>query len=383
MRDHGLFQAICRVNRLDTEDKEYGYVIDYKDLFKSLAGAIRDYTSEALDGFDKEDVDGLLKERLKKAKERLEETREAVRALCEPVLPPKDSVAYLHYFCSQPAGVEAQLKENESKRLTLYKSVAALVRAYANIAGEMTDAGYSETDAAAVKAEVDHFDNVRGEVKLASGDYIDLKKYEPAMRHLIDTYIRAEPSQEVSALDNMTLIDLVVERGEEFVQELPKEIWENEEAVAEVIENNVRKRIVEEQPVNPKYYNKMSELLDALVKQRRDEALSYREYLRKIVELTEKVSDPLAGGVYPSAMDTPGKRALFDNLDKDDKLVLAVDKAVRDSRQDEWRSNRFKTRKVELAIKEVLTGGPFARDRSDADERTKEVLQLVEQQREY
>jgi type I restriction enzyme R subunit len=41
MRDHGLFQAICRVNRLDGDDKEYGYIIDYKDLFKSLEGAGR------------------------------------------------------------------------------------------------------------------------------------------------------------------------------------------------------------------------------------------------------------------------------------------------------------------------------------------------------
>ena len=41
MRDHGLFQAICRVNRLDGDDKEYGYIVDYKDLFKSLKGGPR------------------------------------------------------------------------------------------------------------------------------------------------------------------------------------------------------------------------------------------------------------------------------------------------------------------------------------------------------
>ena len=34
MQDHGLFQAICRVNRLDGEDKQFGYIVDYKDLFK-------------------------------------------------------------------------------------------------------------------------------------------------------------------------------------------------------------------------------------------------------------------------------------------------------------------------------------------------------------
>src|SRR5256885_11334877 len=60
MHDHGLFQAICRVNRLDGEDKTYGYVIDYRDLFKSLDKAITDYTSEALDGYAKDDIEGLL-----------------------------------------------------------------------------------------------------------------------------------------------------------------------------------------------------------------------------------------------------------------------------------------------------------------------------------
>jgi len=90
MQDHGLFQAICRVNRLHGDDKEYGYIIDYKDLFKSLEGAVQDYTSGAFDGYDKEDVAGLLEDRLGKARGRLEEALEAVRALCEPVEPPRD-----------------------------------------------------------------------------------------------------------------------------------------------------------------------------------------------------------------------------------------------------------------------------------------------------
>src|SRR6266481_9000070 len=85
MRDHGLFQAICRVNRQDGDDKEYGYIIDYKDLFKSLESSIQDYTSGALDGYDKQDVAGLLEDRLGKAREHLEEALEAVIALCEPV----------------------------------------------------------------------------------------------------------------------------------------------------------------------------------------------------------------------------------------------------------------------------------------------------------
>jgi type I restriction enzyme R subunit len=68
MRDHGLFQAICRVNRLDGEDKDYGYIIDYKDLFGSLESAYKDFTSKAFEDYDKKDVEGLLSDRLAKAK---------------------------------------------------------------------------------------------------------------------------------------------------------------------------------------------------------------------------------------------------------------------------------------------------------------------------
>ena len=244
MRDHGLFQAICRVNRLDGDDKEYGYIIDYKDLFKSLESAVADYTSGAFDAYDKEDVAGLLENRLDKAREDLEEAREAVKALCEPVESPRDSAAYLRYFCAKDSGNADQLKDNEPKRLKLYKFVAALLRAYAGIASELAEAGYKDDEIQKIKAEVDHYSKVRDEVKLASGDYIDLKAYEPAMRHLIDTYIRAEESEKISAFDDMSLIQLIVERGPDVVDALPRGIRKSQEAVAETIENNVRKLII-------------------------------------------------------------------------------------------------------------------------------------------
>ncbi len=354
MQDHGLFQAICRVNRLDGDDKEYGYIIDYKDLFKSLEGAVHDYTSGAFDAYDKADVAGLLKDRLGEGREHLEEALETVRALCEPVAPPRDSAAYIGYFCARDSGNAAQLKENEPARLSLYKHVAALVRAYANLATEMQDAGYTTAQAAAIKTEVDHFEKVRTEVKLASGDYIDLKMYEPAMRHLIDTYIRAEESEKVSAFDDLSLVQLIVERGAAAVEALPAGIRKNKEAVAEAIENNVRKLIIDEQPVNPKYYERMSQLLDQLIRQRKEEALSYAAYLAKIVELTRQARNPSVGGAYPKTMNTPGKRALYDNLGKNPILALAVDEAVRASRQDDWRGNPFKVKKVRNAIKTAM-----------------------------
>ena len=145
MRDHGLFQAICRVNRLDGATKDYGYIVDYRDLFGSLQSSVETYTGEdAFDGYDESDVSGLLENRLLKGRERLDEILQTVQALCELVEPPRDTPAYLRYFCkAEPTDWET-LAENAPKRLALYKSVAALVRAYANIADELSEAGYSD-----------------------------------------------------------------------------------------------------------------------------------------------------------------------------------------------------------------------------------------------
>lgn len=374
MRDHGLFQAICRVNRLDGDDKEFGYIVDYKDLFKSLEGAVADYTSGALDGYDEEDVAGLLENRLSKARERLDEALESVRALCEPVEAPRDDQAFYRYFSSKEHGNGAELKANEPQRLALYKLTSALVRAYANLANEMTEAGYTEAEAAAIKAEVTFYENLRSQVKLHSGDAIDLKQYEPAMRHLIDTYIRAEESEKVSEFDDMSLVELIVERGADAVKALPEPIRKKPSAAAETIENNVRKLIIDESPINPKYYEKMSELLDALIEQRKKDALSYQEYLQKIVELTRQAKSGTRAGGYPKSLDSAAKRSLFDNLGRDEALALKVDEAVRSKMQDDWRSNPMKTRRVRLAIAAVFEGD---------EERVGRILELVKSQNDY
>ena len=369
------FQAICRVNRLDGEDKEYGYIIDYKDLFRSLEQSIKDYTGEAFDGYDDADVRGLLKDRLQQGRERLEEAREAIKALCEPAGPPRDTAAYLRFFCATESGNAQQLKDNEPKRVALYKLARAFLRAYANLANEMRDAGYSDAEAREIKAEVDHYESVRQEVKLASGDYIDMKMYEPAMRHLLDTYIRAEESEQLSAFDDLTLVQLIVERGGEAVNALPEGIRKNTEAMAETIENNVRRLIIDETAVNPKYYEKMSKLLDTLILQRKQEAMSYKAYLARLVELTKKVSSPETQSSYPARINGAALRALFDNLDEvtgsaaqesssgygpDDIMnaraarALAVDAAIRHVKKADWRGNRFKEREVHNAIKSEL-----------------------------
>ena len=371
MRDHGLFQAICRVNRLGGEDKEYGYVVDYKDLFRPLEDAITEYTGEAFDGFDEEDVKGLLSNRLERGRARLEETREAVKALCEPVEPPLDLAAYHRYFCHGGEGDGAetvrQLAANERKRLDLYRMVAAFVRAYANLANEMLEAGYTEAERLAVRDEVAHFENVRRQIKLASGDAVDLKALEPAMRHLLDSYIRADDSRVLSEFEDMTLVELIVARGEDAVEALPAEMKGDRRAVAETIENNVRRLIVDETAVNPKYYERMSKLLDELIRQRREEVLAYGEYLTRVIALTRRVKRGEGGQSRPQSIHSPALHAIYDNLPETgngakgeqhssvrETIALAVHKAVQNARMAEWRGHTIKERRIKKAIHVAL-----------------------------
>ena len=240
---------------------------------------------------------------------------------------PRNTPAYLHYFCGKDTTNAEELKANEQKRIALYKQTSSLIRAYANLANDMEEAGYTADEAEQIKNDVKHFESARQEIKLASGDYIDLKAYEPAMRHLIDTYISAEDSEKISAFDDLTLIQLIVERGADALKELPKGIRENKQAAAETIENNLRKVIIDEQPSNPKYFDNMSKLLDELTKARNEAAVKYEEYLAKIVDLTKQVTNPSVAA-YPKNLNTSAKRALYDNLNQNEELAIALDNEI-------------------------------------------------------
>lgn len=373
MQDHALFQAICRVNRLDGEDKQYGHIIDYMDLFNSLEKSITDYTSDAFDGYDEEDVTGLLNDRLQVAKERLDSALDRVKTLCEPVAPPKEMTQYFAYFSSTDTSNPDIIKQNEQKRLTLYKYVASLTRSYALIANDMYEAGYTVEEITQIKQDVAHYEAVRHEVMHNAGDYIDLKSYEADMRHLIDSYIGAKESEKISAFEDLTLIDLIVDKGRGAVKELPENIQKDQEAVAETIENNVRRLIIEEMPTNPKYYEKMSVLLDEVIERRKEEAADYEAYLKEIMELAKQVNNPSESTDYPHSINSGGKQALYDNLGQDENLALTLHEDLMQTKPDGWRGNRIKERKVLFAIKRHI---------EDKD-RVEEIFKIIEEQGEY
>ena len=373
MQDHGLFQAICRVNRLDSEDKQFGYIVDYKDLFKKVENAVAVYTSELdYDTFGQEEVDVLLKDRLEKGKERLDKALEEIALLCEPVEPPKDQMAYIRYFCGNPEN-DDDLKITETRRTFLYKDTVALIRAYANIAAELEEAGYSQAEIADIKKKVDFYLNLREEIKNASGETLDMKTYEADMRHLIDTYIQAEVPRTISPFADMSLLDIIVNSGiAAAITSLPPGIKNNKEAVAEAIINNVRKKIIKEHLIDPAYFEEMSKLLDEIIKERKANAINYEEYLRKIADLSKKVTQTTRDDL-PAGIQTPAQRALYNNTGKNEVLAIKLDAAVKKVKKADWRGNTPKENEIKHALNEIL------KDQAEVER----LFAIIKQQSEY
>lgn len=372
MQDHSLFQAICRTNRLDGDDKDFGYIVDYKNLFEKVDSAISVYTSELDHSDSGSDPDVMLQDRLQKGKERLDQALEAIALLCEPVEPPKGELEHIHYFCGNTE-IATDLEQRQPQRVAFYKATATLVRSYANIADEMDTAGYSSADTRHIKQRIDHYLTIREIIRKASGETLDLKAYEADMRHLIDTYIQADEPRKISPFDDIPLLELIVKTGiADAINQQLGGLKGSKDGIAETIENNVRRKIIKEHLTDPEFYEKMSALLDEIIATRKAKAIEYEEFLKRIAELAKQVQAG-KGDDTPERLDTPGKRALYNNLKgvKPDwtaeqageyatsgdpvlELALKVDTTVKQVRPDGWRGVLAREQVIKAALYGVL-----------------------------
>ena len=395
MQDHGLFQAICRTNRLDGDDKDFGYIVDYKDLFKKVEKTIEVYTSE-LDrtaGGGAPDVS--VQDRLKKGRERLDQMLESFALHCEPVLPPKDDLAAIRHFCGNTE-IASELEAKEVIRSEFYKAVAILTRAYAAISDELLAAGYSDDEAKKIKARVEQAVKLRETIRLASGETLDLKPYEADMRHLIDTYLQADEPKKISPFDGLGLLELIVKTGiASAVAALPEGIRGSPESVAETIANNVRRKIIKDRLSDPAYYERMSQLLDEVLSDLRAKRIEYAEYLKRIADLASRVQAGPGTGL-PPALNTAGKRALFNNLQKmqedgwevampapnpyadeaEDpvlRLTEQIDRRIKDCRPHDWRGHPARESVIKSALYQILQD----------KQRVETLFAIIKQQAEY
>jgi type I restriction enzyme R subunit len=371
LHDHNLFQAICRTNRLDGDDKDYGHIVDFKELFGDVQHAIAVYNSDELDLEDGGEENNVkLKNWLEEGKNKLDAAREALKYLCEPVPRPREVEQYLLYFCGNANDPNA-LNDTEALRISFYKSVATFVRAFADISQDLTEAGYSNTEINTLRNEVQFYSDLRSAIKKHSGEELDIKPYEADMRHLINTYIQADPADQLGTVDNYSLVELIIKTGihDAIAQKLNAKGRLSKNAIAEGIINNVRKTIIRDQLTDPKFYEEMSKLLDDLIKQKRDDANSYEDFLKKAESLAQKMAGKAAKGKHPSMLNGhPQAVVLFNNLDsipaskfhcpvdedKKAELALEIDRAMHEKAPAGWRGDDTREKQVLNALFPLL-----------------------------
>lgn len=211
MRDHNLFQAICRVNRLgvdlksdpDNDDsatvfshKEFGVIVDFKHTFANMRNAISNFNDEngGFSGYDPEDVEGLLEDAITRNKKRLKDAKEAYDAM--------QSDWERQGVCTADEVVEYFLTDFENnpakeRRMLFYKITQAFVVAYHNIADYIIRAGFTEEEAEGLHTKVCEASSLSQRVKQASDEDFDVKMRDPQMRLLLDRYIRAEEADTI------------------------------------------------------------------------------------------------------------------------------------------------------------------------------------------
>jgi type I restriction enzyme R subunit len=387
LHDHTLFQAICRTNRLDGDDKDYGHIVDYKELFGDVQKALAVYNSDELDIEEgcKGDNNVQMKDWLKEGKKKLDEAREALRYLCEPVAAPREVEQFLHYFCG-PASDPAALSQTEPQRISFYKAVTAFFRAYAEIAQNLEEAGYPEKDAAELRGEIEHYAEIRSAIKKHADEEFDVKPFEGDMRELLNMYVQADEAADLGTLGTMSLTQLIIETGihDAIARKLNAKGKLPRNAIAEGIINNVRSTIIRSQLTDPRFYEEMSKLLDDLIQQNRADTAAYEQFLRSAEDLVKRIyANQPADGVPP---ELQGKReatviynnlpSIVPNLAEADraKLALAVDQAMHTSAPAGWKGDQAREAQVLNALFPLLN-----RDR-DA---TKALFELVKNQPGY
>jgi type I restriction enzyme, R subunit len=373
--DHNLFQAICRTNRLDGDDKDYGYIVDFKELFGDVQKAIAVYSSDELDTDPGNGGDNNvhLKDWLEEGKKKVEVAREGLRYLCEPVALPLEVEQFLHYFCGDAANPNA-LNETEALRVSFYKAVAVFVRAFAAIAQDLAEAGYSDSDADALQKEVEFYSEIRSAIKKHSGEELDIKPYEADMRHLLNTYVQADPAADLGELGEMSLTELIIETGihDAIARKLNEKGKLSKNAIAEGIINNVRKTIIRDQLTDPRFYEQMSRLLDDLIKQSRADTAAYEEFLRRAEALVKRLAAKQPDEGVPAALH--GKReatVIYNNLprilsgasvaepniedgEKRAMLALEIDNVMREWAPAGWKGDQGREAQVLNALFPLL-----------------------------
>lgn len=347
LKEHGLLQAIARVNRL-AEGKDYGEIIDYYGLLTELDEALLTYSN--IGDFDEEDIQDALvsaQEEIKKLPQLHSDLWEIFNGINK-----YDVEAY-----------EQHLKYEDDRdkfydKLSQYSKVLQLALGNFKFLEETP-----EKKIVTYKNDLKFFLNLRVSLKSRYAESIDRKEYEAKIQKLIDTYVTSDEIIQVT--EPVDIFDT-----EKFKAEVEKKV--STRSKADTIAYRISRTISEKWDDDPIFYKKLSELLKEAIakysKQIMDEAERLKNdnaYLNRVTEILTMARTRTGDDIPISILNNEVAKAfygvVFEKIKKYDatkdsaaELALKIDKIILDNQYVDWIKNTDLQNKIINDIEDVL-----------------------------
>jgi type I restriction enzyme, R subunit len=267
LKEHGLLQAIARVNRL-YKGKDFGFIIDYYGVLGELNEALNVYSTLA--DFEQEDLGTTLidiSEEIAKLPQRHSELWD----IFKEVKNRKDEEAY------------ERLLADEGKREQFYAKYSVFSRTMSVAFSSIKFiADTPEETLERYKQDLAFFQKLRVSVKRRYAEEVDFREYEARVQKLINTHIASNEVLQITPQVN--IFD-----KEKFQAEVER--LESAASKADTIAHRTKKTITERMEEDPFFYRRFSKILEDVIEDWRQQRISDAEYLNKVIEIMNAVRD--------------------------------------------------------------------------------------------
>lgn len=338
LKEHNLLQAIARVNRVFDESKEYGLIIDYRGLLDELDRSLSAY--ESLSGFDESDIYHAVVD-IKKEIEKIETFDAHIDMIFMSVKHKNDIESYI------------EILADEKIRSDFLKYLLNLTKAF-DLAMSSQKNVFDRNKMKEYKEKIKFYLKLRKIAQLRYHKKLDFGEYEKDMRKLLDTFIGAD-----EAILLTPLVDIF---DRKFDNEIKKE--SNLNAKAQSIASAISAAISDKFDANPAFYNSISNELEKILDEYKNQRISQEEKLNMILALKDKITSSVSTKTYPPEIKgSIPLEAFYDNLfeelNLDDestiKLAIKVDEIYKNVKmRPEWQNNIEVQKEINFKITELL-----------------------------
>lgn len=324
IKDHTLFQAVCRVNRLgeDIKDengnavvkthKEFGRIIDFKNLFNCIENVVTKFNDGiGFEGLDDVDIEGLLDSAVNKCKEKLlaaTEAYEGLKGIWESK-GLKDMEALAKYYITEDEGEDPA----QARRNIMYSITGGVVTAYNNMSDYFCKTDFTPEQVEHYASLSREAGTIQHKVRIKSGDDFDPRTLDPDMRQLLDQHIRAEDAETfIPSTADFSFLDLINDATdtEEATKKAIEAAGGNAKGAAEIIEGKARRVNTDWNSGDEEEQKAFSAKLQKLLDKLKQNNATAKE---KISALIEQIKSIKHGNDAPDGLTNKRSKALWHN----------------------------------------------------------------------